>query len=344
MAPRRSTAASSDSEPDTPVRTTRSKSVKSSGSTRSARTLSPTNTPRRSTRIANDVHHAPTSPRRFHTSPKSATPQSLTVASKTSPHASHTNTSKTSLGLFKMSLCIPCSKERFVHSYIFLYHVLVFVLSTSALIFFWNTVFVEPLWRKSTAPGFSLMLETKTYHDWYHYLPRVWETMGMFVYYVVLLDAFQIAHVLFGWERTDIGPIFMHSFANNLYWGLLILFGNKEVYTHPACALIVYIYSLGRVVNHGYAVCHLLWPTVPSFICWANYNLFYVTYPLGAGSAMMLLNKLCDTYQPSTCNVKTFFMISYFVCPMIFSYLYETMKLKRAAHLSSIGRKPTRLF
>jgi hypothetical protein len=168
--------------------------------------------------------------------------------------------------------------------------------------------------------------------------------MGLFVYYSVLLSVARIAHWLLGWERTDGGVLIVDVLGSNFLWGLLILFGNSDIYSSKSCALWVFIYALEGFITYGYNVCHLLWPTVPSLISYANYNMFYFTAPLACGSIMLMLTSMANAYEPSTCSIKTYFMSCYFLCPIVFSYLYEGWKHKRAAHYATCNKKAASLF
>ncbi len=85
-------------------------------------------------------------------------------------------------------------------------------------------------------------------------------------------------------------------------------------------------------------------PTIPCLVSYAHFNLFYVTAPLTWGSFMLMLDAMGKTYQPASFSVKAWFRVCYFLCPVVFSYLYEGWKQKRAAHYATCNKKAACLF
>jgi len=111
--------------------------------------------------------------------------------------------------------------------------------------------------------------------------------VGDLVRYVQTGALLEILHVLLGLVRSGLGTT-VSQVASRLVlvWGILIQF--PQVRSHPAFTTMVFAWSVAEIVRYStYALALFDLKLYP--LEWLRYTLFYVLYPLGAGSEAWLM-------------------------------------------------------
>ncbi|GAB5588114.1 hypothetical protein Unana1_03014 [Umbelopsis nana] len=99
--------------------------------------------------------------------------------------------------------------------------------------------------------------------------------------------ALEILHSATGWVRSPVSTTFTQVLSRVfLVWGVNYLF--PEIRTHWSFTTMVISWSITEVVRYSYYFFNLA-GGVPAFISWLRYTLFFVLYPTGAGSEVMMM-------------------------------------------------------
>jgi very-long-chain (3R)-3-hydroxyacyl-CoA dehydratase len=107
-----------------------------------------------------------------------------------------------------------------------------------------------------------------------------------FTRWVQTLALLEVVHSLIGLVKSPIMTTVMQiSSRLLLVWGVVYLFPQSA--THMAFSSMVFAWSVTEVIRYSYYAFNLA-GGVPSVLTWLRYNTFFVLYPLGAGSEMLL--------------------------------------------------------
>ncbi|CAO3677507.1 unnamed protein product [Umbelopsis vinacea] len=99
--------------------------------------------------------------------------------------------------------------------------------------------------------------------------------------------ALEIIHAATGWVRTSVSTTFTQVLSRVfLVWGVNYLF--PEIHTHWSFTTMVISWSIAECVRYSYYFFNLT-GGVPSIVNWLRYTLFFVLYPTGAGSEVMMM-------------------------------------------------------
>lgn len=71
-----------------------------------------------------------------------------------------------------------------------------------------------------------------------------------------------------------------------LVWGVNYLV--PEIHTHWSFTTMMVAWSIAEIVRYGYYTLHLS-SGVPGFISWVRYHFFFILYPLGVFSELMMI-------------------------------------------------------
>jgi len=96
----------------------------------------------------------------------------------------------------------------------------------------------------------------------------------------------ELVHVLLGWVRSGLQTTAMQVGSRLwIVWGIAQQFGVARV--NPLYTACVLAWSITEVVRYSFYACSLL-GYEPPLLLYLRYTLFYVLYPLGAGSEAFL--------------------------------------------------------
>ncbi|KAG2178852.1 hypothetical protein INT43_001698 [Umbelopsis isabellina] len=99
--------------------------------------------------------------------------------------------------------------------------------------------------------------------------------------------ALEIVHAALGWVRSPISTTFTQVLSRVfLVWGVNYLF--PEIHTHWSFTTMVISWSITECVRYAYYFFNLA-GGVPGIVLWLRYTLFFVLYPTGAGSEVMMM-------------------------------------------------------
>lgn len=151
----------------------------------------------------------------------------------------------------------------------------------------------------------------------------------------------EVVHALFRWVKSPVSSTVMQV-ASRLFivWAILRPFGNKYVGTHPAYLSMVAAWCLTEIVRYGYYLTALMNSSIP-VLTWCRYTLFYILYPIGAGSeAWLVYLSLPYAYQLHQ-HASTAFKVILAIYPPGFWMLYSYMIKQRAKYVggASSSRK-----
>lgn len=102
----------------------------------------------------------------------------------------------------------------------------------------------------------------------------------------------EVFHSAVGLVRAPVGTSAIQISSRILLsWGVVWLFSNRyELFSSPAYFTMVFAWSVTEIVRYGYYVASLVGSDgAPALLKWLRYSLFFVLYPLGAGSEAYLL-------------------------------------------------------
>ncbi|KAI8841735.1 tyrosine phosphatase-like protein [Chytridium lagenaria] len=118
--------------------------------------------------------------------------------------------------------------------------------------------------------------------------------IGEVVKWVQTMAALEILHSLLGFVKSPLlTTIIQVSSRLTLVWLVCDLF---PVASHLYYTTMVVAWGITEVIRYGYYALNLLNLTGDHFwfLVWCRYHFFYVLYPIGAGSELLLLNR-CDS-------------------------------------------------
>ncbi|KAJ8658143.1 hypothetical protein O0I10_006150 [Lichtheimia ornata] len=97
----------------------------------------------------------------------------------------------------------------------------------------------------------------------------------------------EVIHSLVGFVRAPVTTTAMQV-ASRLFlvWGVNYMF--PAIGTHVSFSTMMIAWSIAECVRYSYYATNLL-GSVPGFLNWARYNLFFVLYPMGVGSELTMV-------------------------------------------------------
>ncbi|KAI4214120.1 MAG: hypothetical protein LQ351_003205 [Letrouitia transgressa] len=115
----------------------------------------------------------------------------------------------------------------------------------------------------------------------------VYDGAGDFTKWTQTAAVLEIAHSAFGLVRAPLLPTLVQVASRlAVVWGVVGAF--PEAAQSPWYASMLLAWSATEVVRYGYFVLYLR-GTVPGFLAWLRYNMFYVFYPVGITSEVVLV-------------------------------------------------------
>ncbi|KAJ7733728.1 PTPLA-domain-containing protein [Mycena maculata] len=142
---------------------------------------------------------------------------------------------------------------------------------------------------KSPTPGVSLTIESRLpsyLRPVYRRSTTTYSRVGGTVAVVQTCALLEVAHVLLGWVRSPLQTTAMQV-ASRLWivWGIVQQFDVAR--TNPLYTSAVLAWSITEVVRYSFYACSLL-GYEPPILLYLRYTMFYVLYPVGAGSEAFL--------------------------------------------------------
>ncbi|KAJ6586858.1 PTPLA-domain-containing protein [Mycena vulgaris] len=142
---------------------------------------------------------------------------------------------------------------------------------------------------KSSTPGVALTIESRlpTYlQPIYRRSMTTYSRVGGTVAIVQTCAILEVVHVLLGWVRSPLQTTAMQV-ASRLWivWGIVQQFDVAR--TNPLYTSAVLAWSLTEVVRYSFYASSLL-GYEPPILLYLRYTMFYVLYPVGAGSEAFL--------------------------------------------------------
>ncbi|KAJ7096385.1 PTPLA-domain-containing protein [Mycena epipterygia] len=142
---------------------------------------------------------------------------------------------------------------------------------------------------KSPTPGISLTIESRlpTYlQPIYRRSTTTYSRVGATVAIVQTCAILEVAHVLLGWVRSPLQTTAMQV-ASRLWivWGIVQQFDVAR--TSPLYTSAVLAWATTEVVRYSFYASSLL-GYEPPILLYLRYTMFYVLYPVGAGSEAFL--------------------------------------------------------
>ncbi|KAJ7462224.1 PTPLA-domain-containing protein [Mycena galericulata] len=142
---------------------------------------------------------------------------------------------------------------------------------------------------KSSTPGVSVTIESRlpTYlQPLYRRSTTTYSRVGATVAIVQTCAILEVAHALLGWVRSPLQTTAMQV-ASRLWivWGIVQQFDVAR--TNPLYTSAVLAWSITEVVRYSFYACNIL-GYEPPILLYLRYTMFYVLYPVGAGSEAFL--------------------------------------------------------
>jgi len=142
---------------------------------------------------------------------------------------------------------------------------------------------------KSTTPGVSATIESRLpayLQPLYRRSTTTYSRVGGTVAVVQTCAILEVVHVLLGWVRSPLQTTAMQV-ASRLWivWGIVQQFDVAR--TSPLYTSAVLAWSITEVVRYSFYACSLL-GYEPPILLYLRYTMFYVLYPIGAGSEAFL--------------------------------------------------------
>jgi very-long-chain (3R)-3-hydroxyacyl-CoA dehydratase len=101
----------------------------------------------------------------------------------------------------------------------------------------------------------------------------------------------EIVHSVLRFVKSPVGTTASQVFSRlMLVWGVLSLFPYPRVTESLFYTTMTMAWSVTEVIRYGFYAANLI-GVVPSWLTWLRYSLFYVLYPMGAGSEAVLMYK-----------------------------------------------------
>lgn len=165
------------------------------------------------------------------------------------------------------------------------------------------------------------------------------EGLGDFTKWVQTLAVLELVHALAGFVRSPVVTTAM-QIASRLFlvWGVVWMFPDAATST-PYCTMVL-AWSITEVIRYSYYAVNLSKDgVVPRWLVWLRYNTFYVLYPLGAGSEMVVtFLALDDAAKFSPLYALAFKIILLIYIPG-FYVMYTHMIKQRRRVLKNIGKR-----
>ncbi|RKP14824.1 tyrosine phosphatase-like protein [Piptocephalis cylindrospora] len=130
--------------------------------------------------------------------------------------------------------------------------------------------------------------------------PSALTTLGPPVRLALMTACLEVVHALTGLVRTSVGPTVIQTLMRLfILVGVCEGLGHPDISASPVLPMMCGIWAVSEVMRYAY---YFLLPTQPAksmggsglvtvraALQWARYSLFYILYPLGAGSEAYLL-------------------------------------------------------
>lgn len=102
------------------------------------------------------------------------------------------------------------------------------------------------------------------------------------------LAVLEILHAALGLVRSPLMTTVMQVFSRLLLAvGILYYFPVKEATQHWALTTMTFAWSITEIIRYSFYAFSIA-STVPEFIVWCRYTLFYLLYPVGASSEVIV--------------------------------------------------------
>ncbi|KAJ7647391.1 PTPLA-domain-containing protein [Roridomyces roridus] len=141
----------------------------------------------------------------------------------------------------------------------------------------------------SPAPGVSATIESRLpayLRPVYHRSTTMYSRVGGSVAVVQTWALLEVLHSLLGWVRSPLQTTAMQV-ASRLWivWGIVQQFDVAR--TSPLYTSAVLAWSITEVARYSFYACGLV-GVEPRALLWLRYTMFYILYPIGAGSEAFL--------------------------------------------------------
>ncbi|CAN6673660.1 very-long-chain (3R)-3-hydroxyacyl-CoA dehydratase Phs1p [Trichomonascus vanleenenianus] len=125
-----------------------------------------------------------------------------------------------------------------------------------------------------------------------------------------------------------------------LVWGVVDRF--PEVAQSPIYSTMVFAWSVTEVIRYSYYALNLARGSVPKAIVWLRYNAFFVLYPLGAGSEVLLAYFALDDAQAFDPRYALFLKAVLLIYIPGFYVMYTHMIKQRRRVMKNLGKRPVK--
>jgi very-long-chain (3R)-3-hydroxyacyl-CoA dehydratase len=131
------------------------------------------------------------------------------------------------------------------------------------------------------------------------------EKSASYALWVQTYAVLEVLHALVGLVKTPVTSTIMQvSSRLFLVWGVIYLYGHSAVVkTNPAYVTMIFAWCITEIVRYSYYVASIANGTVPYFLVWLRYSLFYVLYPLGASSEVLMAYGALNLVKAYSINV-----------------------------------------
>lgn len=199
---------------------------------------------------------------------------------------------------------------------------------------FYNTA--ESLLWAAVAIHYAMLIAVRG-----HNMREAHDGVSTFLRAVQTSAALEILHAALGLVSSPVGTTVMQVFSRLLLvWGIDYLFPDV-VAASPAFASMVVAWSVTEVLRYAYYAINLQ-GRVPDAVMRLRYTLFYVLYPMGAGSEAWLVY-LSLARAKKLSQVYWGFLIAILaIYPPGFYMLYTYMIAQRRKMLKREGKKAIR--
>lgn len=161
-----------------------------------------------------------------------------------------------------------------------------------------------------------------------------------FTKWVQTIALLEVVHSILGLVKSPILTTLMQIASRLLLvWGIVGIFPDVGVF--PAYTTMVFAWSVTEVIRYSYYAYNLAREKrVPSVLVWLRYNAFYVLYPLGAGSEMVLIFLALDDAQALNPMYALFLKVVLLIYLPGFYVMYSHMIKQRKRVFKNIGKRP----
>ena len=144
----------------------------------------------------------------------------------------------------------------------------------------------------------------------------------------------EVLHALLGFVKTPVATtVIQVSSRLLLSWGIVKHFAHSSLVSgNPVYVAMVVAWSLTETVRYSYYAVSLIFQQAPGFLTWFRYTLFFVLYPLGAGSEAALIYAALPLLKARPVFVWIAYVILAFY-PAGFFIMYSHMIKQRAKYL-----------